>query len=183
MNDELVLYLDAKAEFKGNVLLQLAEKHNMKTFVETGTYSGEMVKYMNDNYKFSRIYSIELSLRLYARAFKLFQDQQHITILQGDSGEQLRHLDLRKPALFWLDAHYSCGCTARGKKITPILEELDAILSPIDHVIVIDDLDNLPKWSVPVAVLKKYIWNRKPQVEFTIVDTMLIVGPCAYGGI
>jgi hypothetical protein len=47
---------------------------------------------------------------------------------------------LQKPALFWLDGHYSGGATAKGDKECPVLEELDAIFrSPHNHVIYIDD--------------------------------------------
>jgi hypothetical protein len=180
---DLILYTDAKAELKGGKLIELAKQFNLTTFVETGTYSGEMIKYVDARHKWDHIYSIELSQQLYERAVKLFNDSKHIKILCGDSGEVLKTIPLRAPALFWLDAHYSCGCTARGKKITPLMEELNVILSPVDHVIVIDDLDNLPKWGVAIDMLKGYIKSLKPQVEFEVVDTMLIVKPDFYGGL
>jgi len=43
--------------------------------------------------------------------------------------------------LFWLDAHYSRGITARGNRDTPIWQELQTILShPVKrHVVLIDD--------------------------------------------
>jgi hypothetical protein len=181
--NEPILYLDAKAEFKGNVLLKYARQFSLKVFVETGTYSGEMVKYVSSRHPFEKIYSIELSELLYHRAVKLFENDKRITILHGDSGDVLKTIGLRVPALFWLDAHYSCGCTARGKKISPLFEELETVVCEMDHVIVIDDLDNLPKWGAPTDKIIKFIQARKPQTEYKIIDTMLVVSPCLYGGI
>jgi hypothetical protein len=49
---------------------------------------------------------------------------------------------LKKPALFWLDGHYSGDQTARGNLDTPVSQELQAILSAEvqGHVILIDDV-------------------------------------------
>ena len=48
---------------------------------------------------------------------------------------------LEEPTLFWLDGHYSGGVTARGSKETPILDEVDKILSTKEsrHVLIVDD--------------------------------------------
>ena len=78
--------------------------------------------------------------------------------------------------MYWLDAHACGGVTARGKKITPILEELETVVNDIDHVIVIDDLDNLPKWGVTLQQLKDFITARK-SMWFEVRDTMLICTP------
>ena len=52
---------------------------------------------------------------------------------------QLIH-EIDRPALFWLDGHYSHGITAKGDKECPVPEELEAILkSPLPHAILIDD--------------------------------------------
>lgn len=116
------------------------KKFQLEMLVETGTYLGEMVEAQRKNFK--KIYSIELSEKLFTRAKKRFRDFPHITILQGDSGDVLNKLigEIDRPALFWLDGHYSGGITAHGNKECPVPEELNAILkSKIDHVILIDD--------------------------------------------
>jgi hypothetical protein len=48
---------------------------------------------------------------------------------------------LIRPAIFWLDAHHSCGFTGYSDKVTPIEEELRLIFShPVkEHIILIDD--------------------------------------------
>lgn len=113
----------------------------MNTLIETGTFLGEMVKNVKDD--FNKIYTIELDKELYHRANNKFKGYKKINVLQGNSSKILPDLlkNIQKPSLFWLDAHYSGILTARGEKNTPIREELNTIISHgIDsHVILIDD--------------------------------------------
>ena len=83
--------------------------------VETGTYYGDMIYAQLDN--FSRIYSIELSERLYRKAKRRFKKNESVTLLHGDSSEVLHEIvpKFKEPVLFWLDGHYSGGITAQGK--------------------------------------------------------------------
>jgi len=118
-----------------------AREFDLRTLIETGTYHGAMVSATKD--VFSRIVSIELDKTLYERAKKKFSRYGHISILQGDSGEVLGNLlpSITEPCLFWLDAHYSGGPTAKGRIETPLLQELQHVLHhPVaGHVILIDD--------------------------------------------
>ncbi|MFT3807429.1 hypothetical protein [Arenimonas sp.] len=118
-----------------------ARKYGLKVLVETGTFHGDMVEAMRK--EFDRIYSIELSPELHARAKRRFSGCENIEILQGDSGTELGRLIERMhgPALFWLDGHYSAGETARGDKDTPIFAELSHIFRSDcrGHVVIIDD--------------------------------------------
>jgi len=127
---------------KQYIVRQHFEKSGHSTFIETGTLHGRMTLALSDVAK--KIYSIELNKDYVAAAKKLFAKKKHITILEGDSGTELSNLlnDLKEPAFFWLDAHYSGGTTAQGDKLTPILEELKALLRhPIKkHTIWIDDM-------------------------------------------
>lgn len=127
---------------KQYIVRQYFEKSGHSTFVETGTLHGRMTLALSDIAK--TIYSIELNSEYVAAAKKLFAKKKHITILEGDSGTELANLlnDLKEPAFFWLDAHYSGGTTAQGDKLTPIVKELKALLRhPIKkHTIWIDDM-------------------------------------------
>ena len=119
-----------------------ARKYRLSIFVETGTYRGEMVEAVKRD--FEQVYSIELGADLHRLARERFASDANVTILQGDSGEVLRVLLPRidRPALFWLDGHFSGADTARSSLITPILSELDHILAHPQaqrHVILIDD--------------------------------------------
>jgi hypothetical protein len=123
------------------IVKQYAHDFNIKVFVETGTYLGDMV--FSARKTFSRIYSIELGKDLYLNAKNRFRRYRNISILNGDSGRVLPEIlkDVNEPCLFWLDAHYSHGITVKGDVRTPILTELDHIFTHHikGHVILIDD--------------------------------------------
>ncbi len=120
---------------------EYGRKFGIRTFVETGTYLGAMVTAVRSD--FERIYSVELSEQLYESATSKFCVDERIVIMQGDSGEVVPTLlrGIAERCLFWLDAHYSAGVTARGEKETPIVKELSCILDhPVKgHVVLIDD--------------------------------------------
>ncbi|MBN1817505.1 MAG: hypothetical protein JW828_09090 [Sedimentisphaerales bacterium] len=124
------------------VLQEYAERFGTRILVETGTYTGHTVMGLLD--KFDRIYSIELDPTLYRKAQQLFARYRHVQIVEGASELCLPRIlsELNEPCLFWLDAHYSRGATAKGETETPIMRELEAILShpcSRQHVLLIDD--------------------------------------------
>jgi len=92
---------------------------------------------------FSKIFSVELDKTLYEQAKKKFAKFAHISIIQGDSSEVLPPIlaEITQPCLFWLDAHYSGGLTAKGNLETPIMRELKLIFTHAsgEQVILIDD--------------------------------------------
>jgi hypothetical protein len=111
-------------------------------FIETGTYKGKMV-YAVMPY-ISQICSIELDKAHAERAQRRFAGYDNIQIIQGQSGEVLPELleGIHTGCLFWLDAHYSGGSTAKGASDTPIMQELETILKhecSSEHVLLIDD--------------------------------------------
>ncbi len=127
---------------KQGIVEEYARRFRLTTLIETGTNMGAMVSAMKATFK--RIVSIELEESLYARAKRKFRRFSHITIIQGDSSEVLGDLlpTLVEPCLFWLDAHYSGGLTAKGPQETPIVKELLQVLAhPVaGHIILIDDI-------------------------------------------
>lgn len=126
---------------KQKVLKGYALEYNLSVLVETGTYKGEMVDALYDHFK--EIYSIELSEMYAKKAQRYFRGLKKVKIIQGDSGDVIGELikEINQPTLFWLDGHYSADNTARGRKSTPIMDELNHILHAEDlrHVILIDD--------------------------------------------
>lgn len=125
---------------KQKAIIEYSQRFGTRTMVETGTYLGEMVEAQLPH--FDTIYSIELSEKLYKRVTKKFRNEPKVKLLQGDSGKVMRQItsQLKAPALFWLDGHYSGGITALGDKECPVIEELNIITSDnIPHVILIDD--------------------------------------------
>jgi hypothetical protein len=126
---------------KQRIIQNYQKGFKYNTFIETGTYLGDML--LAQLNFFNILYSVELSQQLYDNAKIRFSKNDKIKLLQGDSGKVLYNLvpEIKEPAIFWLDGHYSLGITARGEKDCPILEELNAILhsSKFNHVLLIDD--------------------------------------------
>lgn len=136
--------------FKKRALLRkYAQEHNLNFFVETGTFMGDTIEYLKRD--FHQLFSIELHPELAKKVISRFQNEERVTILQGDSGEVLSSiLPLEGKALFWLDGHHSSSFdvngdiihTAKGALDTPIIKELKTILLPSglnENVILIDD--------------------------------------------
>lgn len=163
---------------KEEMLIKYRNKYNLKTFIETGTYYGDMV--WAQRYNFDDIYSIELSKDLVEFTKKRFKKNPHIKIIQGDSGKIMPTLikDIHERALFWLDGHYSGGDTARGDKDSPILEEVKAILSSkLEHVLLINDARNFTgQRDFPSQEgLSTYILKSYPDSNIHIENDCIIV--------
>jgi hypothetical protein len=145
--------------------------------VETGTYLGDMVEAERKNFK--KIYSIELGEKLWRRAVKRFSKYDHIKIIQGDSGKILDQItsQLKEPAIFWLDGHYSEGITAKGEKDCPIFEELDAIFryNKLDHILLIDDARNfIGKGDYPtIEQLSKFVTSKNDRYKLSVENDII----------
>lgn len=126
---------------KMSVVRSYLKSYNLKQFIETGTYMGDTLGYIAR--EGVGCMSIELSAQLHAKATRRFAGFENVSLILGDSAQEMPKLLTRlgKPALFWLDGHYSAGFTARGEKDSPIIAELEAVYNhPIaGHVILIDD--------------------------------------------
>ena len=166
---------------KEELIRDYAKTFNTTVLIETGTYLGDMVHAMKNH--FSRIISFELDQTLAAQARQRFANDNHIQIVEGDSGKLLGdHIGrINEPCLFWLDGHYSGGITAKGALETPIKNELTAILShPIDgHVILIDDArcftgeNDYPT----LDELRNFIAERKPKHKFSVEHDVIRAHP------
>ena len=114
--------------------------YGIKTLVETGTYLGEMTAAVRSWFK--EIHTIELDPTLANQARKRFRRHRGIEVYQADSAAVLPGIleRLANDAVFWLDAHYSGGPTAKGETQTPIERELELVLGhPKAKVVLIDD--------------------------------------------
>jgi len=125
-----------------DLIRKLRVKYDVDIFIETGTFIGNSLIGLKD--EFSSLYSIELDPGIYQIARKRLIDYPHVKIIQGDSSKILPGIikDLSQPAIFWLDAHYSSGVTAKGELQTPVVKELKGIFSHHikRHCILIDDV-------------------------------------------
>lgn len=162
---------------KRAIVQKYSEEFSINVLVETGTSYGDMIWGVRN--LFSKIYSIELDKYLYELARKRFHRFNHIEIYQGDSSIVLPKIlsNLQDRCIFWLDAHYSGGVTAKADLETPIIKEIEVILEhPIkNHVILIDDAqyfdgrNDYPK----LAELEKYVLGRRPDLAFHVNDDII----------
>lgn len=166
---------------KQDILKGYAIEYKLSYLVETGTYMGEMVDALRES--FQKVYSIELSEQFARRARAYFRHCRNVIILQGDSGEVIGDLmnDIDRPTLFWLDGHWSADQTARGKKSTPIMEELGHILRAKDlgHVILIDDARAFGKSEdyPTLDSLRDYVLSLRKNVKIFSEDDIIRIIP------
>jgi hypothetical protein len=156
-----------------------AKKYHLHTFVETGTYLGEMI--YRTKQVFKKIYTIEIDHDLYRHAKNIFADDHNISVLLGDSKLVLPSVlkAVKTPALFWLDAHASQGITSSKTKVWPVIEELKAIFKTNQrrHVILIDDADAyLQDASHPMLPkIEQTVRRLDPKQKITVRDNIIFI--------
>lgn len=163
---------------KVDTIRRRASEQGIRVFIETGTYLGDMIRAQEVN--FDRLLTVELDPELYRKAVHRFRRLTKISIFQGDSAVQLPKMiaTINEPALFWLDAHYSGGFTARGEIDTPILGELEPILQrQFKDVILIDDADDFDgTHGYPtISEVASNIRTRYPDCTVTCIDAIICV--------
>jgi hypothetical protein len=163
---------------KQRVVIDYIKRFSPEVFIETGTYKGKMVYAVQPHIK--EIYSIELGDNHYQKARQRFSGYPNVHILQGQSGEVLPMIlsKIDKPCLFWLDAHWSGGSTARAEIETPIMQEMQCILTHTradEHVILIDDARYfIGKSDYPtLEEMESYIKIFCPEWIFEVKDDII----------
>ena len=145
----------------------LSKTIQTKHYIETGTYLGNGIKCVLDNYE--NIHSIELSEKWYQHNVKQFKNNNNVKMYLGDSKKILPELlkTINEPITIYLDAHYSGGTTAFGEEEVPLLFELE-ILKQREYadIIIIDDCRLLGKTGIcgagdnhPVYPTMTYNWS------------------------
>lgn len=131
-----------EAHLSQRFLKKMIEIFNVTIFLETGTYTGDST--LQAAPLFKEIHTIELSKELCLKAAARLKNYTGVTLYWGDSSQVLPVIlpQINGRILFWLDGHYSDGCTAKGNQNTPILQELNAIKNAHIHdaIIMIDDI-------------------------------------------
>lgn len=128
--------------FNIDYLKTFCNPHEYNFFIETGTGYGGSIRAVQDHFEFC--HTVELSKHIYKIASDRYKKDNTIFHL-GDSTHVLPIIipQINKPAIIFLDGHYSYDETAKGDKDCPLYEELEAInkyLKPgLKAIIIIDD--------------------------------------------
>jgi hypothetical protein len=121
-------------------LYNLTSTQKTSIYIETGTYRGDGIKKVLNEY--DTIHSIELSEKWYNYNVGLYESHPKVKIHLGDSKKVLPELlaSITEPVTIFLDAHYSGYKEQYGEEETPLLFELSILKNrPYDDIIVIDD--------------------------------------------
>ena len=133
--------------FKMKTLVSFSIKDGV--WVETGTYLGSTTHYLA--HRFPKVISIEPSLNFFNQAKSRLKKFKNVSLLFGTSEELFEGaiISAGPKVNLWLDGHFSEGGTFRGNKISPIEEELNAVMKQIDRfqhlVIFVDDIRLFPR--------------------------------------
>jgi hypothetical protein len=168
--------------YKKRRIKRLAQAHRCDTFVETGTFYGQMVNFARG--AFRKVISVEIYPPFHRENAAQFAHDPDVHILLGDSGKNLPEaISLASGRiLFWLDGHYSGSGTGIGEKVSPIIEELRLIAKAgrKDDCIVIDDRrlftgqDGYPVLDATVAE----IMSINPGYKITFDQDCIVAEPC-----
>lgn len=166
---------------KEAVIREYSDRFGLRSFIETGTYMGDMTHAVRD--QFDEIITVELDSSFCKAARWRLRNLPHVTVIEGDSSTILPRImqRMRQPCLFWLDAHYSGWPTSKTEVDTPIVRELEVILnhSVRDHVVLIDDAccftgdNDYPS----VAELREFVCSRRPDLTLDLVDDIIRLHP------
>ncbi len=122
------------------LMLELKHRYELSDFIETGTYHGGTAAWAASH--FDNVTSIEYSREIYEEAVGKHGNIQNINFIFGDSRSALKTIvaELTRPAIFWLDSHWSGGKTYGENDECPLIEEIRAInVSKSPHFLFIDD--------------------------------------------
>jgi hypothetical protein len=169
------------ASRKLEVLREYARAYELRVLVETGTYEGETAWALRR--EFDRIVTVELSDELWQLARRRFVPAPQVEVRHGDSPTVLRDVleELREPALFWLDAHVSTTKSAHGELPSPVLQELELVLSHdvSGNVVLVDDvrlLSGSDGWPA-VGELEALVHHIRPELEFAVAEDVVRITP------
>jgi hypothetical protein len=166
-----------------NLVISLKDEFSLKYFIETGTFLGNTACWASQY--FEKVYTIENSEKLWQQASSRYSGLGNVQFVMGDSRDKLQEvvIDIKSPAIFWLDAHWSGGITFGEGNECPLLEELKVIVhESYEHFILVDDArlyltpppkPHLPEqWPDIVSVINVLNSNRS---RFIIIMNDVIV--------
>ena len=118
------------------------KRYNFNIFVETGTHIGSTTFAVAPY--FEQVYTAELSTQFYEHCKQqaVIKNITNIKFYNSSSDKVIEALskEIKVPAIFFLDSHWSKENTARGEVDVPLLNELKFIKQRnLPDIIIIDD--------------------------------------------
>jgi len=114
-------------------------------FVETGTAYGQTLTEIYPY--FSKIFTVEISQKLWEWLNPQIQNLSHVQHILGDSLVEipkfLKTLSENEKVFFWLDAHWSQGLSSKNEYDCPLIQEclvIDSEYKADTAIIAIDDV-------------------------------------------
>lgn len=153
-----------------SIIKELLKEYKITEFIETGTYYGGTATRAATY--FENVITIENSKKIYDSVIVKYSHIRNIKFLYGDSRSQLKKVvqDLSKPALFWLDGHWSGGNTYGEFDECPLIDEISIInASGCSHFLFIDDARLF--LSPPPSPHKISHWPNIVEVIYAINDS------------
>jgi hypothetical protein len=167
--------------------LALKSDANIEYFVETGTFNGESCAWAAGY--FEKVKTIEAYQPLFEAAVGRFAPHSNVEVIFGSSIDALPAIlsNLRAPALFWLDAHWSGEGTGGEDNECPLVSELEIILKHrTDHILLVDDARfflapphkplNPEKWPDFELITRK-IRTLSPNAYVVVIEDVIVVTP------
>jgi hypothetical protein len=143
--------------------LALKDAFNISAFIETGTWKAQTTKWASEN--FQKVYSFEIDEGYHNRARGLGIKAEFIL---GSSADELPKVvkRLKKPAIFWLDAH-ACKDQHTLTDPCPLITELESIKkSGLKHLLLIDDA----KYFIERHPIDPLQWPSLDEVKAALPD-------------
>lgn len=181
--------------FPTDLVKSLVTKGGIDGAVETGTFRADGTLALRQ--LVSRVWTVELSEKLYTRAVARYGDTPGITFLHGSSDKVLADLALvvEEPVIFWLDAHggmvdmaseeiFNPGGDSSQCPLVAELETIHGFRSAATSCILIDDARGL---LGPLPQHRPHDWPSLMQIidllradcdrYITILDDVVIAVP------
>lgn len=168
------------------IVLEFKKAGGYRNFIETGTFQGGSSFWAAAH--FDQVYTIEIDPAISRQTASKPDCPANIEFLVGNSKDVLPQLVQRvtEPSVFWLDGHW-CNKSEVGKDMEcPILDEIKALKTFGDSVILIDDarafLGPLPpphdqsQWP-RIDTLFLLLKDQFPQNFVTIADDVIYCIP------
>jgi hypothetical protein len=145
------------------IIKDLAKLSGITAFVETGTYHGNTTRWAAQH--FDSVFTMEQAEGLYQQHHQELRALGNVEPLYGDSKILLPQVIAKlggRPALFWLDGHWSGGETAGENDQCPLLSELETLKDRRGDILLIDDASLF--LSVPPVPHDPAQWPTLPEI-------------------